>query len=81
MGRLPGIRADSVIGDEDWQQWTFPQFTNGLRKQTTGNPKIIPRPEKGFEREMYIQQIIKITGTVTVLTVRNLGIKPVTAKQ
>ena len=37
--------------DADWQEWTFPHLVDALRKWTTRNPKIIPRPEKGFKCE------------------------------
>ena len=51
LDKLPGIRADLVRIDEDWQEWTFPQLVDALRKWTTRNPKIIPSPEKGFKGE------------------------------
>ena len=50
LDKLPGIRADLVRIDEDWQEWTFPQLVDALRKWTTRNPKIIPSPEKAFKR-------------------------------
>ena len=51
LDKLPGIRADLVRIDEDWQGWTFPQLVDALRKWTTRNPKKIPSPEKSFKRE------------------------------
>ena len=45
------IRADLVRIDEDWQEWTFPQPVNALRKWTTRNLKIVPSPEKSFKQE------------------------------
>ena len=48
---MPGIRADLVRIDEDWQEWTFAQLVDSLSKWTTRNPKIIPSLEKGFKRE------------------------------
>ena len=32
LDKLPGIRADLVRIDEDWQEWTFPQLVDALRK-------------------------------------------------
>ena len=51
LDELPAIRKDLVRIDEDWQEWTFPQLVDALRKWATRNPKIIPSPEKGFKRE------------------------------
>ena len=51
LDKLPCIRADLVRIDEDWQERTFPQLVDALRKWTTRNPKIMPSPEKGFKRE------------------------------
>ena len=51
LEKLPGIRADLVRIDEDWQEWTFPQYVYASIKWSTTNPKIIPSPEKGFKRE------------------------------
>ena len=51
LDKLPGIRTNLVRIDEDWQEWTFPQLVDALRKWTTTNPKIIPSPEKSFKRE------------------------------
>ena len=51
LDKLPGIRADLVRIGEEWQEWTFPQLADALRKWTTRNPKIIPSPESSFTRE------------------------------
>ena len=51
LDKFPGIRTDLVRIDKDWQEWTFPQLVDALRKWTTRNPKIVPSLEKGFKRE------------------------------
>ena len=51
LDKLPGIPADLVRIDEDWQKWTFPQLVDALRKRIIRNLKIIPSPKKGFKRE------------------------------
>ena len=55
LNELPG--ADLVRIGEDWEEWTFPQLVDALRKWTTKNPKIILSPEKGFKRENAYQTI------------------------
>ena len=49
LNKLPGISADLVRIDEDWQEWAFHKLVDALRNWTTRNPKIIPSPEKGFK--------------------------------
>ena len=49
LDKLPGLRADLVRTDEGWQEWTFPQLVDALRKWATINPKIISNSEKGFK--------------------------------
>ena len=55
LDKLPGIPADLVSKDEDWQKWTFFQLVNALRKRIIRNLKIIPSLEKGFKREKEYQ--------------------------
>ena len=38
LDKLPGIRADLVRLDDDWQEWTFPQMLETLRKGCDRNP-------------------------------------------
>ena len=38
LDKLPGIRADLVRLDKDWQEWKFGQFTEALRQWTERNP-------------------------------------------
>ena len=38
LDKLPGIRADLVRTDDDWQEWGFPQFVEALRKWCERNP-------------------------------------------
>ena len=47
LDRLPGIRADLVRLDDDWQDWEFTQLVEALRKWTEHNPKIFIPPKTG----------------------------------
>lgn len=38
LDKLPGIRADLVRLDEDWQDWDFPRMIEALRKWCDRNP-------------------------------------------
>ena len=38
LDRLPGIRADLVRDDESWQEWTFQELADALRRWTERNP-------------------------------------------
>lgn len=38
LDKLPGIRADLVRTDDEWQEWGFPQFVEALRKWCERNP-------------------------------------------
>ena len=38
LDKLLGIRADLVRLDDDWQEWTFPQMLEALRKWCDRNP-------------------------------------------
>ena len=51
LDKLPGLRADLVRTDEGWQEWTFPQLVDALRKWANRNPKITSNSEKGFKHE------------------------------
>ena len=74
LDKLSGICADLVRLDEDWQESSFNQLVDTLRKWNTRNPKIIPALRQVSNVKMHIKQNI-----VTVFIMRNLGIKPVTA--
>ena len=51
---LPGIRADLVRLDDDWQDWGFTWLVEALRKWTERNPKIFVPPDKNLKRyKMY----------------------------
>ena len=50
IDKLPTARADLVRMDKDWQERTFLQLVDALKKRTIRNPKINPSPEKGFKR-------------------------------
>ena len=38
LDKLPGVRADLVRLDDDWQEWGFPQMLEALRKWCDRNP-------------------------------------------
>lgn len=43
LDKLPGVRADLVRLDDEWQDWGFPQMIEALRKWCDRNPV---RPEE-----------------------------------
>ena len=47
LGKLPGIRADLVRLDDNWQEWGFPELIESLKKWCDRNP--IPTEEKKVE--------------------------------
>ena len=46
LDKLPGIRADLVRLDDEWQEWDFPKLVESLRMWTDHNPKKIHNSEK-----------------------------------
>ena len=48
---MPGIRADLVGLDEDWQDCGLTQLIEALRKWTERNPKIFVPPHKNIKRD------------------------------
>ena len=46
LDKLPGIRADLVRMDDNWQEWDFPKLVESLRKWADRNPKTIHDSEK-----------------------------------
>ena len=44
LDKLPGIRADLVRMDDNWQEWKFPELVEALRKWCERNP--IPHVEQ-----------------------------------
>ena len=55
LDKLPGIRADLVRLDDNWQEWDFCQLVDSLRRWTERNPKTAGNPEKNFRRENLFQ--------------------------
>ena len=56
LDKLPGIRADLVRTDNDWQNWKFTHLVEALRHWTDRNPILFsePRyPEKPFRTNLY----------------------------
>ena len=49
--KLPGIHANLVRLDDDWQDWGFTQLVEALRKWTERNPKIFVPPDKNLKRD------------------------------
>ena len=46
LEKLPGIRADLVSLDDDWQEWGFPQLLEALRKWCERNPIVTEERKK-----------------------------------
>lgn len=46
LDKLPSIRADLVILDDDWQEWNFGQLLESLRKWTERNPIAVHEQRK-----------------------------------
>ena len=55
LRKLPGIRADLVRLDDNWQEWDFCQLVDSLRRWTERNAKTAGNPEKNFRRENLFQ--------------------------
>ena len=53
LDKLPGIRADLVRLDDDWEEWGFPELTEALRKWTVRNPKIF-HPDKHPKHDKFL---------------------------
>ena len=51
LEKLPGLRADLVRLDDNWQEWDFCQLVDSLRRWAERNPKTAENPEKNFRRE------------------------------
>ena len=51
LDKLPGIHANLVRLDDDWQDWGFPQLVEALKKWTERNPKIFVPPDKNLKRD------------------------------
>ena len=51
LDKLPGIRADLVRLNDDWQEWDFYQLADSLRRWIERSPKTARNPEKHFRRE------------------------------
>ena len=46
LDKLPGIRADMIGLDHEWQEWEFPKLVESLCKWTDVNPRTIHDSEK-----------------------------------
>ena len=55
LDKLPGIQANLVRLDDNWQEWDCCQLVDSLRKWTEGNPKTAGSLEKNFRRENLFQ--------------------------
>ena len=47
LDKLPGIRADLVRLDENWQEWGFSQLVEALRKWCERNPVTLESHDQG----------------------------------
>ena len=57
---LPGIRADLVRLNHNWQEWDFCLLVDSLGRLTESNPKTAGNPEKNFGRKNLFQVRDKI---------------------
>ena len=55
MEKLPGIRADLVRLDDNWQDRDLCQFEDSLRRWAERKPKTAGKPEKNFRRDKMFQ--------------------------
>ena len=51
LDKLPGIRADLVRLDDNWQEWDFAKLVDSLRRWTERNPKNILNDDPKYKRE------------------------------
>ena len=72
MDKLPGIRADLVKADDNWQEWDFAKAVDSLRRWTDRNLKNI-------KWKVFFKLKSENKPPVYVFTVRNKVIKLVSA--
>ena len=51
LDKLPGVLADLVRLDNDWQDWGYTELVEALRKWTERNSKIFVPPDKNLKRD------------------------------
>ena len=51
LDKLPGIRADLVRLDDNWQEWDFEKLVDSLRRWTERNPKNILNNDPKYKKE------------------------------
>ena len=51
LDKLPGVRADLIRLDDNWQEWNFCHSVDYLRRWTERNPKTAGNPGKIFRKE------------------------------
>ena len=51
LDKLPGIRADLVRLDNNWQEWDFAKLVDSLRRWANRNPKNILNNDQKHRRE------------------------------
>ena len=49
LDKLPGLRANRVRLDGNWEEWDFFQLVDSLRRWAERNPKTAGNPEKQYE--------------------------------
>ena len=49
LHKLPGIRAQLVISNDNWQEWNFQRFIENLPKWTEGNPVVSRHKQISFQ--------------------------------
>ena len=56
LDNLPGIRADLVKLDDNWQKWVFAKLVDSLRRWTDRNPKNILKNDQNIKGKVFFKQ-------------------------
>ena len=78
LDTLPGIRADLVKLDDNWQVWRFPQLLEALRKWVWLWEELSPpgwhpgRRDKGKDHCFKLNKRVKSIGVVFTVSLRNI---------
>ena len=55
LNKLPGIRADLIRLDDNWQEWDSAKLVDSLRSWTDKNPKRVLNNDQKHRREGVFQ--------------------------
>ena len=56
LGKLPGIRADLVRLDDNWQDWDFEKLVDSLRRWSDRSPKSILNNDQKYKKKDVFQK-------------------------